>query len=63
MIKVAIFTSSRSEISFLRPLIEKMRKESKIKPMLFVGGTHLIKKYGRTLNEIEKFLRKKLISN
>ena len=54
MIKVAIFTSSRSEISSLRPLIEKMRKESKIKPMLFVGGTHLIKKYGRTLDEIEK---------
>ena len=38
-----------------------MRKESRIKLRLFVGGAHLIKKYGRILNDIEKFLRKKLI--
>ena len=54
MIRIAIFTSARSEMSVLRPLIENMKKDSKIKPMLFVGGSHLIKKYGRTVNEIKK---------
>jgi len=54
MIRVAIFTSTRSDMSYLRPLIEKMEKAPKIQPMLFVGGTHLIKEFGNTLGEIKK---------
>ena len=41
-------------MSYLRPLIEKMEKAPKIQPMLFVGGTHLIKEFGNTLGEIKK---------
>jgi GDP/UDP-N,N'-diacetylbacillosamine 2-epimerase (hydrolysing) len=39
-------------MSVLIPLILKMRINKKIEPLLFVGGTHLKKKYGKTINEI-----------
>ena len=56
MIKVAFFTTARSEIAYLCPLIKKMSKEKGIQPLLFVGGAHLKKEYGNTINEINKIL-------
>ena len=62
MIKVAIFTTARSEMAFLSPLIKKMNKEAGILPLLFVGGTHLKKEYGNTISEIKK-LKIKITEN
>ena len=52
MKKIAIFTTTRSDISILTPLIKKIRKSKKINYLLFVGGTHLNKDYGSTKKEI-----------
>tara|TARA_B100000161_G_C33551393_1_gene415592 strand:- start:392 stop:1534 length:1143 start_codon:yes stop_codon:yes gene_type:complete len=52
MKKIAIFTTTRSDISILTPLIKKIKKTEKISYLLFVGGTHLDKDYGSTKKEI-----------
>ena len=52
MKKIAIFTTTRSDISILIPLIKKIRKSKKMNYLLFVGGTHLNKNYGNTKKEI-----------
>lgn len=52
MKKIAIFTTTRSDISILTPLIKKIKKSKKINYLLFVGGTHLNKDYGTTKKEI-----------
>tara|TARA_Y100000591_G_scaffold323426_1_gene341230 strand:+ start:1028 stop:2170 length:1143 start_codon:yes stop_codon:yes gene_type:complete len=52
MKKIAIFTTTRSDISILTPLIKKIRETKKINYLLFVGGTHLDKDYGSTKKEI-----------
>lgn len=52
MKKIAIFTTTRSDISILTPLIKTIRNTKKINYLLFVGGTHLSKDYGSTKKEI-----------
>ena len=51
-IKVAIFTTSRAEFGILYPLIKQMSVKGGIKPLLFVGGAHLVSECGKTINEI-----------
>jgi GDP/UDP-N,N'-diacetylbacillosamine 2-epimerase (hydrolysing) len=51
---IAIFTSTRSDISILSPLIEKLQNSKLLNYFLFVHGTHLNKKYGSTISEIKK---------
>ncbi len=53
MIKVAIFSSTRGDMSILAPLIYQMNRTKGIKPLFFVGGTHLKKNYGLTHDEIK----------
>ena len=53
MIKIAVFTTTRGDMAILSPLLLKMRKDKKIKPLLFVGGTHLNENFGKTVNEIK----------
>lgn len=52
MKKIAIFTTSRADFGILLPLIKKLNKLRNIKSFLFVGGSHLSKKKGETINEI-----------
>ena len=52
MIKIAVFPATRGDMAILSPLLVKMNKDKKIKPLLFVGGTHLIN-FGKTVNEIK----------
>lgn len=54
MKKIAIFTTSRADFGILLPLIKKLNKLKYIKSHLFVGGSHLSKKKGETINEILK---------
>ena len=44
--KVAVFSSTRGDMSILTPLLLRMKKEKGIQPLFFIGGTHLKKKYG-----------------
>jgi len=52
--KIAFFTSCRGDIGILSPLIKQIYKSKNIDALLFVGGTHLVKKYGYTIAEIRK---------
>lgn len=71
--KFFIFTFSRSDYSSIKPILKELNNK-KIKPYsLVVGGSHLSKKYGHTIDEIRKdkfvidykinFLKEKLIDN
>ncbi|MCF6365363.1 MAG: UDP-N-acetylglucosamine 2-epimerase [Bacteroidales bacterium] len=53
MKKTAIFTTTRAEFGILKPLISELKNESSTEVFLFVGGTHLAKEYGSTINEIK----------
>ena len=52
--KVAVFSSTRGDMSILTPLLLRMKKEKGIQPLFFIGGPHLKKKYGMTINELKK---------
>lgn len=58
--KIAIFTSTRSEYGLLRFIIRKMISSKKIEPALFVSGAHLLKSLGDTVRDIEKDFLDKL---
>ena len=49
---IAIFTSCRGDMGIFSPLIKKIYKSRSVKVLLFVGGTHLLKSYGNTIDEI-----------
>ncbi|MCD4795151.1 MAG: UDP-N-acetylglucosamine 2-epimerase [Bacteroidales bacterium] len=53
MKKIAIFTTTRAEFGILKPLISELNNDELTEVLLFVGGTHLIKEHGNTINEIE----------
>ena len=53
MKKLVVYTSSRADYGLLRPLIDRLKKSSAVKPVLFVTGTHLSDQYGRTIDEIK----------
>jgi len=52
--KILIITERRADYSKLRPIIELIAKSSKLDYNLIVTGSHLLKKYGYTINEIKK---------
>ena len=52
-IKIAFFSTTRAEFGLLRPLILKAQQDSIFKTFFFVGGSHLVKEYGSTINEIK----------
>ena len=54
MKKLAIVTSTRAEYGLLYPLINKIMEEPDLKMDLFVSGTHLLEKYGHTIEYIIK---------
>lgn len=51
--KIALLTSSRADFGFCRPLLKLLVEESSIDENLIVFGTHLSKKHGYTVQEIE----------
>ena len=52
--KIAVITGTRAEYGILKPLLEKIKKSPQLDLNLLVTGMHLLKKYGITVNEIEK---------
>tara|TARA_B100000963_G_scaffold361716_1_gene398928 strand:- start:14636 stop:15772 length:1137 start_codon:yes stop_codon:yes gene_type:complete len=52
--KLAFFTSTRSDMTIFEPLLNEIKKSKNFEYLLFVHGTHLEKKYGNTINDIQK---------
>ncbi len=53
MKKIAIVTSTRADYSILKNLISHLRENKKMNLKLIISGTHLNKKYGYTIKEID----------
>ena len=51
---IAIITSNRAEYGLLNNLIKKIDEDSDLRLKLIVTGSHLLNKYGYTINEINK---------
>jgi GDP/UDP-N,N'-diacetylbacillosamine 2-epimerase (hydrolysing) len=52
--KILVTTGTRADYGILREILFKIIKNKNFELLLVVTGTHLSKKYGYTLNEIEK---------
>ena len=52
--KISVTTGSRSEYGILRPLLKAISINEKLELFLIVGGMHLSKKHGMTINEIKQ---------
>ena len=53
MKKFLIFSGSRSEYGLLKSLLKKLTKLKDVDSYLIVSGSHLLKKYGNTIQEIK----------
>ena len=64
MKKITLVSSSRADYGILKNLIIKMQKDKKIDLSFYVTGSHLQKRFGKTVNEIikDKIKIKKKIS-
>lgn len=62
MIKVLTVTSSRAEYDLLFPLLDLMRKSKKINNKIVACGSHLDKKFGKTIHDIKKDKFKNIFS-
>lgn len=54
MKKICVITGSRAEYGLLRLVIKVIKKHPKLDLSILVAGMHLAKKFGDTINEIEK---------
>ena len=54
MRKIAIITTTRAEYGVLKPVIKAIEDCKELELQLIVSGTHLSKKFGKTIQEIKK---------
>jgi GDP/UDP-N,N'-diacetylbacillosamine 2-epimerase (hydrolysing) len=52
-LKIGVLTSSRADYGIYKPLLKLMKADDKVELHLIVFGTHLMKKYGSTVNLIK----------
>lgn len=52
--KILIITERRADYSKFRPIIKKIHESKKLDYFLIVTGSHLLKEYGNTIDEIKK---------
>ena len=52
--KIAIVTGTRAEYGLLRPLMDKIAKDSQLRLQVFVTGMHLSHEFGFTYRYIEE---------
>ena len=50
---IALFSSSRAELGLVKNLFLELKKNINIKVYLFVGGSHLLSKYGSSINKLK----------
>ena len=61
MKKVFIVSTARSELGLLKNIIFELSKKKKYKISVLISGTHLSKRYGYTINELDNFSSKNII--
>ena len=54
MKKIMVVTSTRADYGLLRPVIKRIHDSDRLDLCLVATGTHLMEKYGNTVEEIEK---------
>ncbi len=54
MKKIMVVTSTRADYGLLRPVIKRIHDSDRLELCLVATGTHLMEKYGNTVEEIEK---------
>ena len=54
ILKICAVTTTRADYGIMRPLLLKLNKEKWCDLRIAVSGTHLLKQFGYTINEIEK---------
>ena len=59
--KIIVVTTSRADYGLLHPVIDRLIKDKKIELKVLITGSHLSKKYGYTVKEIDKKIIKKSI--
>ena len=59
---VLVISSNRSDYGLLEPLMNKFISEKEINFGLVVTGSHLLKKFGYTFNDIPSKIRKKSVA-
>ena len=52
--KILLVTERRADYTKLRPILEEISKSNKLEYRLVVTGSHLLKEYGHTIDEIKK---------
>ncbi len=52
--KILIVTERRADYSKFRPIIKEIEQSSKLDYFLIVTGSHLLKEYGQTIQDIQK---------
>jgi GDP/UDP-N,N'-diacetylbacillosamine 2-epimerase (hydrolysing) len=53
MRKIAVVTGARAEYWILRPLLNEIKNDPYLELQLIVTGSHLLKEFGQTINEIK----------
>ena len=51
---ICAVTGSRADFGILRPILDKLSKNKEFNLELIITGSHTLKKFGYTLNEIKK---------
>ncbi len=54
MIRICVYTTNRAEYSKLRPILKLLNEDLNIELSLLVTGSHLLKQYGESKNQIIK---------
>tara|TARA_B100000902_G_scaffold194232_1_gene185552 strand:- start:2781 stop:3929 length:1149 start_codon:yes stop_codon:yes gene_type:complete len=54
MIRICVYTTNRAEYSKLRPILKLLQNDDNIELSLLVTGSHLLKQYGESKNQIIK---------
>lgn len=54
MKKICVYTTNRAEYSKLRPILKLLQEDSEIDLSLLVTGSHLLKEYGHSIDQIKK---------
>lgn len=55
MKKIGVVTGTRAEFGLLIPFLEKVVNSPHLELLLYVTGIHLLKKFGNTIEEIQKY--------
>ena len=50
--RVCVVTGTRAEYGLLRTVLRALRRQRGVRPQLLVTGTHLLRKFGHTIDEI-----------